>query len=138
MTNKFFGPNEPASFPQKTLPRSVALCNAATASATASATAMFEDRRVGSTKINSGTQIRRMGLVRVGDRRGRTALCGGQRKALDQSWRRVPGGERARSEWRAITRSKGVQRQHAANDSARRRRRATARSAAGGERRPGR
>eukprot|EP00965_Chrysotila_dentata_P189809 6173521-Pleurochrysis_carterae.AAC.1 len=41
-----------------------------TASATASATAMFEDERVDSKKISSGSKVRRMGLVRVGERRG--------------------------------------------------------------------
>eukprot|EP00965_Chrysotila_dentata_P084214 2780597-Pleurochrysis_carterae.AAC.1 len=55
------------------------------------------------------------------ERRGASQGAGGarrsgwerQRKALGESWRRVPSGERAWSEWRATARSKGVQRQHA-------------------------
>eukprot|EP00965_Chrysotila_dentata_P094790 3134743-Pleurochrysis_carterae.AAC.1 len=41
-----------------------------TALATASAAAMFEDKRIGIMRISSGTQVRRMGLARVGERRG--------------------------------------------------------------------
>eukprot|EP00965_Chrysotila_dentata_P212091 6186834-Pleurochrysis_carterae.AAC.1 len=62
--------------------------------------------------IISGTQVRRMGLARVGETAGsrtvpgtakerdsarpawRTALCEGQRKALGESWRKVPGGSK--------------------------------------------
>eukprot|EP00965_Chrysotila_dentata_P015625 517050-Pleurochrysis_carterae.AAC.1 len=46
-----------------------------TTSATASAAAIFEDKRVGSTKISSGIQVAAPELVKLGETRG------GQRKA---------------------------------------------------------